>query len=73
MLWSHFGKFVIGLPVTVMTSSTDLEYLTQEQIDKVCESVESRPHITEHFFCRSRDSFIEMGEHLSRLSTVDAV
>ena len=73
MLWSRFSKLVIGLLVTVMTSNTDLEYLTQEQIDKVCESVGLRPHITEHLFCRSRDSFIEMGEHLSRLSTVDAV
>ena len=39
MLRNLFDELAIGFLVTVMTSNTDLKYLTQEQIDKVCEGV----------------------------------
>jgi hypothetical protein len=46
MLRSRFGKLAIGFPVTFMTPDTDLEYLAQEQIDKVREErgVEAPSH-----------------------------
>lgn len=41
MLRSRFDNLAIGFPVTVMTPNTEVKYLTQEQIDKVCEGVGS--------------------------------
>jgi len=40
-IWSRFDQLEIGFPVTVMIPNTDLKYLTQEQITKVCEGAGS--------------------------------
>ena len=48
MLRSHCGKPAIESPVTIMTTDTDLKYLTQEQIDRVRESVGLMLYITEY-------------------------
>ena len=41
--WRMLRTLSIGFLVTIMTSNTDLEFLTQQQIDKVCKSMGRRP------------------------------
>lgn len=45
--WRMLRTLSIGFLVTIMTSNTDLEFLTQQQIDKVCKSMGSTSHVTE--------------------------